>query len=377
MQIDSDNNEAAPGERVAAGERLLAFELETQWRLVGGERIDERLFDLLDAIARGGTLRYAAEQTGCSYRHAWGLVEHAERQLAQSLVARVKGRGAVLTAAGELLRELRRHTDEQLASVLANAALEASARWQTLLPEEGVGPLRVAASHGYGIGALRELLEKAGVSLELHVYGSELALRRYRDELCDMAGFHLPRGRIGKRIASDLLHDLQGRRDGLAAVETREQGFITRPGEGCESVEALARGRRRFVNRQPGAGSRLIFDALLAEAGIAPARIDGYANEEHTHNAVAALIVSQAADVAFGVRHAADAFRLAFHRVLVEDYYIVWRRDRVPADVQTAIIEQLRSQEYARRLPQPQDCDPLRPGETFSVTDMRRRYGAP
>jgi len=352
------------------------FELETQWRLAGSEALDQRLFELLDAVARGGTLRYAAEVIGCSYRHAWGLVESAEQLLGRALVLRVKGRGAELTPAGELLRDLRRETEEQLAAPLAEAAERASRRWRQALPEtaQGLQP-RLAASHGYGIGVLRDLLERHDIPVDMHVYGSEAAVQRYVAEQCEMAGFHLPRGELGRPIAAGMLRELQGRRDALAVVETREQGFITRRGEACESLEQLVREKRRFVNRQPGAGSRLVFDALLAAAGIAAGRVKGYGDEEHTHNAVAALVASGAVGVAFGIRAAAEAFDLEFRRVLVEDYFIVWRRDRLEERMQRAIEAQLASRAFARRCPRPRGCAPLAPGTRFTVAELRRRHG--
>jgi molybdate-binding protein len=91
---------------------------------------------------------------------------------------------------------------------------------------------------------------------------------------------------------------------------------------GIHGLADLARLRARFVNRQKGSGTRLWFDRLLAEHGLAPADIRGYAGEEFTHQAVAALIASGAAEAGFGARAAAERFGLAFLPLGWECYHL-------------------------------------------------------
>ena len=72
----------------------------------------------------------------------------------------------------------------------------------------------------------------------------------------------------------------------------------------------LARPGLRYVNRQRGAGTRVLLDYELARAGIDPDAIAGYAREEPTHLAVAAAIAADRADCGMGVLAAARAFEL-------------------------------------------------------------------
>jgi molybdate-binding protein len=88
------------------------------------------------------------------------------------------------------------------------------------------------------------------------------------------------------------------------------------------SLADVARRHARFVNRQKGSGTRMLTDRLLAESGIAPARLRGYATEEYTHAAVAATIAAGRADAGFGVRAAAAQLDLGFVPVVRERYWL-------------------------------------------------------
>jgi putative molybdopterin biosynthesis protein len=105
----------------------------------------------------------------------------------------------------------------------------------------------------------------------------------------------------------------------------REQGLIVAPGNplGLRGIEDLARADLRYVNRQRGAGTRVLLDHELGRRGIAPEAVPGYAREEHTHLAVAAAVAAGRADAGLGVMAAARAFGLDFVPVTREPYDLV------------------------------------------------------
>ena len=109
----------------------------------------------------------------------------------------------------------------------------------------------------------------------------------------------------------------------MVRLTHRDQGLIVAPGNPLNigGIEDLP--RARYVNRQRGAGTRVLLDHELARAGIAPDAIDGYAREEHTHLAVAAAIAAGRADCGLGVLAAARAFDLDFVPVTREPYDLV------------------------------------------------------
>jgi putative molybdopterin biosynthesis protein len=105
----------------------------------------------------------------------------------------------------------------------------------------------------------------------------------------------------------------------------REQGLIVAPGNplGLAGIEDLTREALRYVNRQRGAGTRVLLDHELERRGIVPEAVSGYAREEHTHLAVAAAVAAGRADAGMGVLAAARAFGLGFVPVTREPYDLV------------------------------------------------------
>ena len=78
-----------------------------------------------------------------------------------------------------------------------------------------------------------------------------------------------------------------------------------------------------LVNRQRGAGTRVLLDYLLGKLGIASQQISGYNQEEYTHLAVAAAIASGRADCGLGIAAAAQALNLDFIPLFDEQYDLV------------------------------------------------------
>ena len=88
--------------------------------------------DLLDAIARTGSIRAAAGELGMSYMRAWNLVRTMNEAFRSPLVEKVRGGseqgGAQLTASGEKVLSLYRKMEEK-------AARAAEGTWEKLRDE--------------------------------------------------------------------------------------------------------------------------------------------------------------------------------------------------------------------------------------------------
>ncbi len=102
----------------------------------------------------------------------------------------------------------------------------------------------------------------------------------------------------------------------------REQGLVLAPGNPLRiaSLADVARTRARYVNRQKDAGTRILLDALLARAGLAPNAIEGYERLEFSHLAVAQLVADGSADAGLAIRAAARVFGLDFVSLAWEPY---------------------------------------------------------
>lgn len=325
------------------------IELDVRWRIRRGTHeavLEPVVFELLRGIRAGGHLNYAAQAAGVSYRHAWGLLRDWEERFGTPLVSARQGRGAQLTAFGEALLEIAGDSERALAPTLERVALETAARL-TEAADPRRQPVAIVSSHSERMAALREhLRDRFRVTLD--ITGSENALHRYRHEAADIAGFHLPLGDLGRRVAAHLIGLLDGTRDRVWLLEERVLGLISRPAQPVRAIAQLAAGGTRFINRQPGSGTRLIFDGLLGEAGIAPGAVPGYGDEEFTHTAVAALVASGGADAGFGSAAAAAALDLAFEPLVPERFYLVMPRS-ADSGLRRAVSEFCAAQELPNR----------------------------
>ena len=157
--------------------------------------------------------------------------------------------------------------------------------------------------------------------------GSLGGLVAVRDGLCHLAGSHLLDPATGEYTLPYLDRVFGATAADVAVVRLvhREQGLLVAPGNplGLRGVADLAGPGVRYVNRQRGAGTRVLLDHLIAQLGLSPDEIAGYAREEPTHLAVAAAVAAGRADAGLGIRAAAAPFGLDFVPVDREPYDLV------------------------------------------------------
>jgi putative molybdopterin biosynthesis protein len=162
--------------------------------------------------------------------------------------------------------------------------------------------------------------------------GSLGGLVALRDGLCHLAGSHLLDPETGE-YTLPYIDRLLGDGPEIAVIRLvhREQGLIVGRGNpaGITGIEDLTRPELHYVNRQRGAGTRVLLDHELDRRGLDPAQIPGYSREEHTHLAVAAAVAAGRADAGMGVMAAAQAFGLDFIPVAREPYDLVLRASMV------------------------------------------------
>lgn len=153
--------------------------------------------------------------------------------------------------------------------------------------------------------------------------GGLVALRRQHAHLAGSHLLHPPSGEFNLPYVQQHLGKAPLR---LVTFVEREQGLIVAPGNPQRVIGIQDLPRLRFVNRQRGAGTRILLDEELKNADIAhnpeeaAARIPGYDHEEYTHMAVATAVASGIADCGLGVRSAAIALGLDFVPIAEERY---------------------------------------------------------
>ncbi|NLW78335.1 MAG: molybdopterin biosynthesis protein [Ruminococcaceae bacterium] len=149
----------------------------------------------------------------------------------------------------------------------------------------------------------------------------------------------------------------------------RTQGIMVQPGNplGITGVQDLP--GARYINRQRGAGTRVLLDHLLAAAGVVPDSIAGYDREAATHMAVAATVASGSADAGMGVLSAARAMGLDFIPVGDEAYDFALPAAYLELPFVRAFMAVLKSDEFLGRLQTLGGYTSARCGEVILLKD--------
>jgi putative molybdopterin biosynthesis protein len=151
--------------------------------------------------------------------------------------------------------------------------------------------------------------------------GSLEGLIHLRHGLCHFAGAHLL-DESGEYNVPFIRHIFPDKAVRLVTLAQRTQGWMLASGnpKGLRGMEDLARRDVRFVNRNPGSGTRLWIDRQLRQAGLSAAQVSGYQHEVSTHAEAAALIAAGKADLSIGLESAARAHGLDFLPLFEERY---------------------------------------------------------
>jgi molybdopterin molybdotransferase/putative molybdopterin biosynthesis protein len=186
------------------------------------------------------------------------------------------------------------------------------------------------------------------VTLASSNVGSLGGLTALRDGLCHVAGSHLLDPDTGEYTLPYLEKLLPDSRLAVVRLVHRDQGLIVAPGNptGVTGIEDVAERGLRYVNRQRGAGTRMLLDHRLAQHDIEPGAIEGYRREEHTHLAVAAAVAAGRADCGLGVLAAARAFGLDFVPVAKEPYDLVLMEKSLDDELLAPLFDLLDSADF-------------------------------
>jgi putative molybdopterin biosynthesis protein len=196
-------------------------------------------------------------------------------------------------------------------------------------------------SHDVILDLLAQFLaehDRRFVSSNVGSQGGLVALKRGEAHL---AGSHLLDPATGEYNLAALRQYLPGVPVRLIALVHREQGLMVRRGnpKGIKSLGDLARPEVGFVNRQRGAGTRVLLDYRLHLMGIPVSEIRGYNQEEYTHLGVAAAVASGRADCGLGIPAAAQALDLDFVPLFHERYDLAIPKEYAAGSLLAPLLE--------------------------------------
>jgi putative molybdopterin biosynthesis protein len=180
-------------------------------------------------------------------------------------------------------------------------------------------------SHDMTLDLIAQFLAERDRRLASANVGSQGGLVALSRREAHLAGSHLLDPETGQYNLSYIRQYLPGVPVKVVALVDRQQGLMVRRGnpKGIHTLQDLTREEVVFVNRQRGAGTRVLLDYQMGRLGIAPEAIKGYNQEEYTHLAIAAAIASGRADCGLGIAAAAQALGLAFIPLFQEHYELV------------------------------------------------------
>ena len=155
--------------------------------------------------------------------------------------------------------------------------------------------------------------------------GSMAALRALQQGEVHVAGLHLFDPSTGESNLPFLRRALKGSNYEVITFATWEEGLLVRPGnpKSIRAVSDVADRSVTLVNREEGAGARLLLDQRLRASGIKPNQVKGYGTVGFSHFEVARAIASGQGDVGIGIRSAAQLFQLDFVPLQTARYDLV------------------------------------------------------
>ncbi len=191
--------------------------------------------------------------------------------------------------------------------------------------------LLAAGSHDLILNLLATALKQRdpNVNLTSSHLGSMGGIMAINNDQAHIAGVHLFDPTSGEYNLPYIRELLPGKPVLLVNLTYRQQGWMVPSGnpDRVNTVADLAEKKLEFINRQKGAGTRLLFDYLLAKNELAATQISGYQREEHTHLNVAAAVAAGTAQAGLGILSAARAFDLHFIPVAEERYDLLMTED--------------------------------------------------
>jgi molybdate-binding protein len=191
-----------------------------------------------------------------------------------------------------------------------------------------------------------------GVEVVSAAASSRLALSWLKQGKVHIAGSHLEDPGTGEFNLPYVRQTFPGE-DMLVVTFARwEEGFVVAPGnpKKVRQPADLARKGVRFVNREPGSGSRALLDKLLEQTGTPAAGIAGYDRVAFGHLAAAYSVMSGEAEACVATRSAAQTFGMDFIPLHNARYDLVMRKRTADLPSVKAFLDVLQRATLRRKL---------------------------
>jgi molybdate-binding protein/DNA-binding transcriptional regulator YhcF (GntR family) len=221
---------------------------------------------------------------------------------------------------------------------------------QTTLPADDKNTIRIVGSHDMALNILVDLTQRNNKKLKIQVTnaGSLGGLIALQEERAHLAGIHLLDEETGEYNYPYVKKVLPGREVAIVHLAYRIQGLMFARGnpKNIKGISDLKRPDVTFVNRQKGAGTRVLLDIHLRQLGINPRDIKGYEKEMDTHVAVGLAVAHGEADAALGIEAAARSCNIDFVPLFRERYDLIIPMSNYRSTLLAPLLHTVISEEF-------------------------------
>jgi len=238
---------------------------------------------------------------------------------------------------------------------------------ELILPKGGKPAIVFSGSHDLALEKIGEQIADHLTLFTLPV-GSLDGLVNLRLGLCQISGAHLL-DKSGEYNTPFVRHLFPDRPMDIVTLAYRTQGLIVAPGNprGVRGAADLAQSGLRFINRNPGSGTRLWLDGELDRLGIPAEAIDGYEQIVNTHTECACAIVSGQADAALGLQASALQFGLDFIPLFEERYDLILPREQ--ENILSPLLEHIQTATFRREIATLTGYNTTHSGEQITIEE--------
>jgi putative molybdopterin biosynthesis protein len=182
--------------------------------------------------------------------------------------------------------------------------------------------------------------------------GSSDGLKALNKGYTDIAWSHLYDPKTGEYNIPFLPTYLPDVKPVVVNLFYRDLGFLVAPKNPCgvHGFDDLVQKGVRFINRQKGAGTRVLLDYNLKRLRIPSSKIQGYEREVYTHLEVGLSILSREADVGIATIAISKLLGLHFIPIIKESFDMILDKETFFEKGTQAFIEILNSEDFRKRI---------------------------
>ena len=202
------------------------------------------------------------------------------------------------------------------------------------------------------IGELgNKLFEKHRIKMFISNKGSMGGIYAMQKSKCHISGMHLfdP---LSKTYNISFVKKYLGGEGILLHLANRSQGIIVKKGNplNIRSIKDIKMKKARYINRQNGSGTRLMFDYLLQESDIKVSDINGYDNVVSKHIDAGYMVKEGFADATIAIKLIADMLDLEFIPIFIENYDLYFSNNFKKDDRFYKIIDILKEDGFGKNI---------------------------